>query len=97
MRGGDEEMKPGDMRVFQKGNHRALVLAVGIWANRRKKTWPIHIHITGTKNFHTTVVDRPGSERYHRTLFRDLRRLLVKEGRWAFGDEGSETETKSKR
>ncbi len=74
-------MKPGEVRVFQKGSHRALVMAVG----------------TGTKNFHTTVVDRPGSERYHRTLFRDLRRLLVKEGRWPFGDDGAETESKGKR
>jgi hypothetical protein len=90
-------MKPGDVRVFQEGNHRALVLAVGIWANRRKKTWPIHIHITGTKRFHTTVVDRSGSERYHRTLFRDLWRLLVQDGRWPFGDEGAETEAKGHR
>ncbi len=87
-------MKPGDVRVFQRGNQRALVLAVGIWANRRKKTWPIHIHFTGTKKFHTTVVDSPRSERYHRTLFRDLRRLLIKEGRWPFGDDGAETESK---
>ncbi len=90
-------MKPGDIRVFEKGSHRALVLAVGIWANRRKKTWPIHIHITGTKRFHTTVVGTPGSERYHRTLFRDLRRLLIQQDRWPFGDEGGETEMKSKR
>ena len=85
-------MKPGDIRTFQKGRGNAAVLAVGVWAARQKHTAPIHIHITGTKNFHTTVTNDPDSERCHRTLFRDLRRLLIAENCWPFAQEGAETE-----
>ena len=87
-------MKPGEVRVFQQGSRRALVLSVGLWANRRKTGGPIHIHITGTPRFHTTVTNQAG-ERYHRTLFRDLRRLLLANNRWPYGNEGAETETRS--
>ncbi len=83
-------MNPGDVRVFEEGGQRAVVLAVGVWAERQGN-W-IHIHLTGTPDFHTTVTNQPDSERYHRTLFRNLRRLLVTHGRWAFGEEGAETE-----
>jgi hypothetical protein len=38
------------------------------------------------------VTSDPESERYHRTLFRDLRRVLVDNQCWLFGEEGSETE-----
>ncbi len=77
-------MKPGDIRVFRSGKRRALVLAIGVWAEQRKPGAPIHIHITGTSDFHTTVTDDPRSQRYHRTLFRDLKRLLEKHSRWPF-------------
>jgi hypothetical protein len=83
-------MKPGDIRTFKSGNGNAIALAVGIWAKRRGKQ--LHIHITGTRNFHTTVTNDPESERYHRILFRNLRRLLMENRCWAFGDEGSDTE-----
>lgn len=86
-----ESMKPGEIRSFDEGNRRALVLAVGIWAERRGKM--IHIHLTGPKDFHTTVTGTVGSVRYHKTLFRDLRRVLLREGRWPFGTEGDDTET----
>jgi hypothetical protein len=85
------EMKPGDVRTFRKGNGEAVVLAIGIWAKREGKD-RLRIDITGTKNFHTTVTNDPDSERYHRTLFRDLRRVLIAQGCWPFGDEGCETE-----
>jgi hypothetical protein len=42
----------------------------------------------------TTVTNNPDSERYHRTLFRDLRRTLLRAQCWYFGDEGGETEAK---
>jgi hypothetical protein len=87
-------MKPGDTRSFKKGTGSAVVLAIGVWAERKPKTGPIQIHITGTKQFHTTVTNNPDSERYHRTLFRDLRKLLVQNNCWAYGDEGTETETR---
>ncbi len=83
-----DDMKPGDVRVFRGG--RAVVLAVGVWAKHDKSH--IRIDVTGTKNFHTTVTNDPTSERYHRTLFRDLRRVLLANGCWSFGDEGAETE-----
>jgi hypothetical protein len=88
----NDDMKPGSIRTFQKGNGKAVVLAVGLWAERPSKSGSIHIHITGTEKFHTTVTSEPESQRYHRTLFRDLRRLLIEQNCWPFGDEGSETE-----
>jgi hypothetical protein len=41
---------------------------------------------------HTTTTNDTASERYHRTLFRDLRRILVENKAWPYGDEGSETD-----
>ena len=83
-----EEMRPGDIRVFQK--HGSLVLAIGVWPKRRGKQF--HIDITGTKNFHITVTNDENSDRYHRTLFRDLRRVLIAHDCWPFAEEGAETE-----
>jgi glycine/D-amino acid oxidase-like deaminating enzyme len=85
-------MRPGDIRTFKRGDGNAVVLATGVWAERRGKQ--IHIHITGTPTFHTTITSDPNSERYHRTLFRNLRKLLVDNHCWPFGDEGAETEHK---
>jgi len=87
-----DDMKPGDVRIFRTGH--AVVLATGVWAKRERRKW-IRIDITGTKKFHTTVTNDPASERYHRTLFRDLRRVLLANGCWPFGDEGSETEERA--
>lgn len=84
-----EEMKPGDVRVFKKRG--SLVLAIGVWPKRRGKQ--LHIDITGTKNFHTTITNDEDSDRYHRTLFRNLRRVLIANNCWQFGGEGAETET----
>lgn len=83
------DMSPGDVRTFKRGG-KSLVLAVGVWAAKPRST--IHIHVTGGKKFHITVTDKKNSERYHRVLFRNLRRLLVSEGRWPFGEEGEGTE-----
>lgn len=83
---GSDDMKPGDVRTFKR---RAVVLAVGLWAKRRGRH--LRIDITGTGG-HTTIENNPASERYHRTLFRDFRRVLIENGRWPFGDEGAETE-----
>lgn len=85
-----EDMRPGDLRTFQRGTGNAVVLAIGIWAERKAKQ--IHIHITGNKKQHTTVTNDPASKRYHRTLFRNLRNVLIENNCWAFGDEGAETE-----
>jgi len=83
-----DDMRPGAVRVFTKKG--SLVLAIGVWPKRRGKQ--LHIDITGTKTFHTTVTNDEDSDRYHRTLFRDLRRVLIANDCWPFGDEGSETE-----
>ena len=89
---GSDEMKPGAVRTFKKRNGNAVVVAIGLWAERPSKSGPIHIHMTGTEKFHTTVTGDSNSERYHRTLFRDLRRLLIDQKCWPFGDEGVDTE-----
>jgi hypothetical protein len=87
----EDIVQPGDVRIFDKGE-KSLVVAIGVWAKRQGSA--IHIHLTGPEKFHTTVTNQKGSERYHRTLFRNLRRLLIEEGRWPFGKEGEETEGK---
>jgi hypothetical protein len=81
------EMKPGDVRVFNGG--KALAVAIGIWAKRDRKY--LRIDITGFGG-HTTISNNPKSVRYHRTLFRNMRRILIDNGVWKFGEDGSETE-----
>lgn len=87
----EDVLSPGDVRVFERGGQRSLVLGIGVWAER-DTSGHIQIHLTGGPNFHTTVTNHRESERYHRTLFRNLRRRLIEHGRWPFGDEGAETE-----
>ena len=82
-------MRPGEVRTFKKGDGLAIVVSHGLWAKRQGK-W-IHIHMTGPDDSHTTVTNNPDSVRFHRTLFRDLRRTLINQGCWPFGDEGAET------
>jgi hypothetical protein len=86
-----EKMKPGDVRVFNPRG--SVVLAIGLFAKRQGKY--LRIDITGSGK-HTTVENNPSSERYHRTLFRNLRRQLIENGCWPFGEEGSETEERDK-
>lgn len=84
----EERLRPGSVHVFNPG--KSVVLGVGVWA-AKQAGW-IHIHMTGGAGFHTTVTNQPDSRRYHRTLFRNLRRVLIDNGTWKFGDEGAETE-----
>lgn len=88
-------MKPGEVRTFQRGKGNAAVVSVGVWAKKPTKNGPIHIHLAGIAGGQTTVTNRPGGARYHRTLFRDLRKLLIALNCWPFGSEGSETEQQS--
>jgi hypothetical protein len=85
------EMKPGDVRKFKGEDGRSLAVTFGIWAERKSKTHPIHIHLSGSGG-NTTINNDPKSERYHRTLFRNLRRIMIKNNCWEFGDAGAETE-----
>ena len=84
-----------DVRTFKRGTGNAVVVAVGVWAEHPKNKGPIHIHLAGIGGKHTTVTNDSDSERYHRTLFRDLRHLLIENSCWPYGDEGAETETRS--
>ena len=68
---------------------KALAVTVGIWAKREREH--LRIDITGFGG-HTTISNNPESERYHRTLFRNMRRILIDNGVWEFGEEGKETE-----
>jgi len=86
------KMTPGDTRQFKEGKGKSMVLALGIWAKRQGNN--IHIHLSGAEKFHVTVTNDPESERYHRTLFRNLRKVLIAHEKWPFGDEGKETEKK---
>ena len=79
-------MNPGDVRTFKKGKQLALVVALGVWAERSGEGRPIHIHLTGPYPFHTTVTNQKGSVRYHRTLFRNLKQVLVAHSRWPFSE-----------
>jgi hypothetical protein len=88
----DKEIRPGDVHVFESGQ-LSLALGIGVWAAKNRSR-VIHIHLTGPKDFHTTVTNQPGSDRYHRTLFRNLRRVLQQHGRWPFGEQGAETEVR---
>lgn len=83
-----ETLRPGSVHVFKGG--KSLVLGVGVFAQKQGR-W-IHIHLTGTSEKHTTITNNPDSTRYHRTLFRDLRQLLIDNKLWPYGDEGSETD-----
>jgi hypothetical protein len=86
-------LQPGDVRTFQRGDGNAVVVGLGLWAELQGK-W-IQIHMTGPNHSHTTVTNNPESERYHRTLFRDLRRTLLQQNCWPYGEQGAETEEKS--
>ena len=85
-------MHPGDVRLFERGRRAALVAAFGIWAERMGRYIRIDMTGDGEKFRHIVVTNNPESVMYHRTLFRDLRRLLIAHGRWPFGDEGAEME-----
>ena len=81
-------MSPGDVRTFRQGEGCAIVIGLGLWAKKQGK-W-IQIHMSGPNDMLTTVTNNPESVRYHRTLYRDLRRTLVDQGCWPYGDEGAE-------
>jgi hypothetical protein len=87
------KINPGDVRTFQQGEGKAVVVGLGVWAEQQGR-W-VQIHVTGPNHSHTTVTNNPESERYHRTLFRDLRRTLMEQGCWMYGEQGNETEERT--
>ncbi len=85
-----ESLRPGSVHVFKPRG--SVVLGIGIWA-KKNPSGRIHIHVTGGDRFHTTVTNQPKSVRYHRILFRNLRRVLMDHRAWPYGQEGGETES----
>ena len=87
---GQETIQPGGVRVF--GGDKAIALTLGVWAEKHGTVIEIHLTGDGELFSHTTVNNNPASPRYHRTIFRNLRRLLIANGKWPYGNEGAETE-----
>lgn len=87
----ESEIQVGDIREFE--GEKSIAAVFGIWAEKVDE-W-IYINLTcDRENFrHVAVVNNPDSTMYHRTLFRDLRRLLIAHGKWPYGEEGVETES----
>lgn len=78
-----------DQHRANKDKGKTLTLKINVWAKRGGKD--IRIRMAGLDGGVTTVSSNPKSKRHHKTLFRRLRNELVKNDRWQFGDEGSET------
>ncbi len=83
-----EEVRPGSVHPFR--GDKAIAATFGIWAKKKTKWIEIHITGDGTNFAHTWVTNNPKSQRYHRTLFRDLRQLLIAYGKWSLGEDGAE-------
>ena len=78
-------MPLGEVRKAANGR-RSVYAQIGLWAEKHGD-W-IQIHISGPSR--TWVTNNPASVRFHATLFRDLRKTLVGEDCWPFGEEGAE-------
>lgn len=74
------KMAPGDSRTLKRNKKSAMVLALGVWVKRRRGE--TQIHVSGNDRFHTIIVDQPGSQGHHATLFRHLRQVLLDNGCW---------------
>lgn len=86
------DFKPGMTRVPVGKKHAKTVYACfGVFASKNE-AGRIHIRVTAGDFGISTVTNHRESERYHRTLFRNLRRILIAEGSWPYGTEGEETE-----
>lgn len=85
-------MLPGDIRTFR--GDKAVAVTLGVWAEKRGKWIFINMTGNGISFKHILVNNNPKSTMYHRTLFRDLRQLLIENNKWTFGKEGAETENK---
>lgn len=59
---------------------QTVYVDIGIWHD--KKTGEIHISGPKEKKFHSTVSNNKCSKRYHPNLFKKLRGILEREGRW---------------
>jgi len=89
-------VRQGEVHRFQKGKGNALLVTVGVWVKRkpRREGSELQIHLAGISGGLTFVTNPQGAARYHKTLFRDLRKLLIKQDCWPYGREGEETESR---
>ena len=61
---------------------KTVSFRLNVWANPRTRM----IHVASNEaDVISTVSDDPKSKRYHRNLFRKLRRVLVDAGKWPKG------------
>jgi len=77
-------MKLQKTRKSIKGHYgrkgRTVYVDTGIWHD--KETGEIHISGPQEKSFHSTVSNDRASKRYHPNLFKKLKEILEREGRW---------------
>ncbi len=74
---------------LSNGDGNAVVSAVRLWAARDG----IHLRIdTAGTGADAAVTDGAGSAKDDRILFGDLRRVLMANGCWESGDEGSDAQ-----
>jgi hypothetical protein len=59
---------------------QTVYVDIGVWHD--KATGEIHISAPREKKLHSTVSNDKKSQRYHSNLFRKLKEILEREGRW---------------
>jgi hypothetical protein len=72
----------------ERNKLRSIAVPVKLWA-RKKGDW-IRIRIVAPGQPPVWVTNDPGSVRFHRTLFRNLKKTLIARDAWPFED-GRET------
>lgn len=83
-------MQPGETKAIDSDS--AVAITLGVWVEKHGTVIEIHLTGDGELFSHTTVNNNQASPRYHRAIFRNLRRLLIANGKWPYGNEGAETE-----
>lgn len=61
-------------------NTKYVTMTIAIWYSEADNS--IHITSPDDPHFHTTVKADPHSKRYHESLYKHLKRVLEKAGRW---------------
>lgn len=59
---------------------QTVYVDVGIWHD--KETGEIHVSGPKEKRFHSTVSNVKSSKRYHPNLYKKLKEILIRKGRW---------------
>jgi hypothetical protein len=67
---------------------KTIAVPMKLWAGKRGEH--IRIRLVAPGQPPVTVSNDPQSVRFHRTLFRNLRKTLIANGAWPYGDEGSQ-------